>query len=94
MEVHMSNINLVGSGVDTLILNVLYCDSKSQPIKQELDEKLQEELDYLQSEAQRVGTAVARLGLSRCPPVCRATWSGETMAVAINRFTTTLPTIE
>ena len=33
-------VKLVGSGVDTLILNVRYCDSKSQPIKQELDEQL------------------------------------------------------
>src|SRR5947209_7398044 len=52
-------IKLVGSGVDTLILNVRYSDSKGQPIKQELDEKLQEELDYLQGEARHVETAVA-----------------------------------
>ena len=37
----MQGIKLVGSGVDTLILNVRYCDSKGQPVKQELDEKLQ-----------------------------------------------------
>ena len=52
-------INLVGYGVDTLILNVRYCDSKGQPLKQELDEKLAQELDYLQGEARRVETAVA-----------------------------------
>lgn len=59
MEVPMSNINLVGSGVDTLILNVRYCDSKGFPLKQELDEKLAQELDYLQNEARRVETAIA-----------------------------------
>jgi hypothetical protein len=45
--------------VDTLIPNVRYSDNKDQPVKQELDEKLQEELEYLQSEARRVETAVA-----------------------------------
>ncbi len=50
---------LVGYGVDTLILNVRYSDSKGQPVKQELDEKLAQELDYLQAEARRVETAVA-----------------------------------
>src|SRR2546421_11562655 len=55
----MSNMNLVGSGVDTLIVNVRYSDSKGQPVKQELDEKLAQELDYLQGEARHVETAVA-----------------------------------
>jgi len=50
---------LVGYGVDTLILNMRYSDSKSQPVKQELDEKLVQELDCLQGEARRVETAVA-----------------------------------
>ena len=45
--------------MDTLILNVRYCDEKSQPVKRELDEKLAQELDYLQSEARYVETAVA-----------------------------------
>ena len=52
-------IDLVGYGVDTLILNVRYSDSKGQPVKQELDEKLVQELDYLQGEARQVETAVA-----------------------------------
>src|SRR6266700_2750914 len=52
-------IKLVGYGVDTLILNVRYSDSKGQPVKQELDEKLLQELDYLQGEARRGETAVA-----------------------------------
>src|SRR5713226_7940171 len=52
-------INLVGCGADTLILNVHYSDSKEQPIKQELDEQLVQELDYLQGQARRVETAVA-----------------------------------
>jgi hypothetical protein len=56
MEEH---VKLVGYGVDTLILNVRYSDSKGQPVKQELDEKLVQELDYLQGEARRVETAIA-----------------------------------
>ncbi len=52
-------IKLVGYGVDTLILNVRYCDSKGQPVKRELDEKLVQELDYLQDEARHIETAVA-----------------------------------
>src|SRR5260221_10468881 len=59
MEVPMQTVKLLGYGVDTLILNVRYSDSKGQPIKQELDEKLAQELDYLQGEARRVETAVA-----------------------------------
>jgi hypothetical protein len=47
----MSNIKLVGYGVDTLILNVRYTDKNGQPVKQELDEKLAGELDDLQAEA-------------------------------------------
>src|SRR6266496_1016026 len=58
-EVCMSDSKLVGYGVDTLILNVRYSDSKGQPVKQELDGKLVQELDYLQGEARRVETAVA-----------------------------------
>jgi hypothetical protein len=57
--VRMPNIKLVGYGVDTLILNVRYTDSKGRPVKQELDEKLVQELDYLQGDARRVETAVA-----------------------------------
>ncbi len=52
-------IHLVGYGVDTLVLNVRYADKQGQPVKQELDEKLQAELDYLQGEARRLETPVA-----------------------------------
>src|SRR5438876_7199914 len=52
-------INLVSYGVDTLIINVRYSDSKGQPVKQELDEKLLQVLDYLQGEARRVETGIA-----------------------------------
>ncbi len=55
----MQAIKLVGSGVDTLIVNVRYSDGTGQPVKQELDENLQQELYYLQGEARRVETAVA-----------------------------------
>jgi len=54
-----SAIQLVGYGVDTLILNVRYSDSSFLPIKQELDEKLQKELDYLQASARQDENAVA-----------------------------------
>ena len=52
-------IKLVGYGVDTLIINVRYSDGKGQPVRQELDEKLVQELDYLQGEARQAETAVA-----------------------------------
>jgi hypothetical protein len=47
----MSEIKIVGRGVDTLVLNVSYSDKQFQPIKQELDADLQEELNILQGEA-------------------------------------------
>ncbi len=53
------SMKLVGYGVDTLILNVRYSDSSFAPIKQELDEKLQKELDYLQASARQDENAVA-----------------------------------
>ncbi len=46
-------IHLVGYGVDTLILNVRYCDKNSQPIKQELADAVAHELDDLQGEARK-----------------------------------------
>ena len=52
-------VKLVGYGVDTLILNVRYSDSLFTPIKQELDETLQKELDYLQASARQDENAVA-----------------------------------
>jgi hypothetical protein len=47
----MSLVKIVGRGVDTLVLNVCYADKQLQPIKQELDADLQEELNSLQGEA-------------------------------------------
>ena len=47
----MSKVNIVGRGVDTLVLNVCYADKQFQPIKQELDQDLQDELQVLQNEA-------------------------------------------
>ena len=47
----MSEVKIVGRGVDTLVLNVSYVDKQFQPIKQELDANLQEELNSLQGEA-------------------------------------------
>ena len=53
------SIKLVVYGVDTLILNVCYPDSSFAPIKHELDESLQKELDYLQVPARQDENAVA-----------------------------------
>lgn len=47
----MSRTKLVGRGIDALVLNVCYADKQFQPIKQELDPDLQNELNLLQSEA-------------------------------------------
>ena len=53
------NIKLVGSGIATLSFNVRSCDSKGQPIKQELNETLVQELDHLQGESRHIETTVA-----------------------------------
>ena len=47
----MSEVKIVGRGVDTLVLNVCYADKQFQPIKQELNADLQEVLSRLQDEA-------------------------------------------
>ena len=47
----MSEIKIVGRGVDTLVLNICYADKQFQPVKQELNQGLQNELNILQSEA-------------------------------------------
>ena len=44
---------VVGRGVDTLVLNVYYADKHFQPIKQELAEYLQNELNLFQSASNR-----------------------------------------
>ncbi len=50
---------LVGSGVDTLVLNVRYADSSYEPVKQELDKDLQQRLDGLQQQARFEEQALA-----------------------------------
>jgi hypothetical protein len=47
----MSEVKMVGRGVDTLVLNVCYTDKQFQPIKQELAEVMQSELNLLQGAA-------------------------------------------
>ncbi|HEU0004315.1 MAG TPA: hypothetical protein VFQ36_25660 [Ktedonobacteraceae bacterium] len=47
----MSEVKIVGRGVDMLVLNVSYADKQFQPIKQELDADLQGKLNSLQGEA-------------------------------------------
>src|SRR5256884_7072921 len=54
----MSEVKVVGRGVDTLVLNVCYADKQFQPIKQELDADLQEVLSRLQDEARINESAV------------------------------------
>jgi hypothetical protein len=41
----MPEVKVVGRGVDTSVLNICYADKQFQPIKQELDADLQEELN-------------------------------------------------
>jgi hypothetical protein len=67
-EAMEQNIKLIGSGIDTLIFNVRSCDRTGQPIKQELDVKLVQELDSLQREARRVD------GTENCPLTCVCTF--------------------
>lgn len=55
----MSEIKIVGRGVDTLVLNLYYADKQFQPIKQELDGNLQEELNRLQGEARLAESPLA-----------------------------------
>jgi hypothetical protein len=54
----MTVVRVVGRGVDTLVLNVCYADKQFQPIKQELDADLQEELNSMQGEARINETAI------------------------------------
>src|SRR6202049_2606551 len=54
----MSEVTIVGRGADTLVLNVCYADKQFQPIKQELDADLQDELNTLQGEARINESAV------------------------------------
>jgi hypothetical protein len=45
----VSEIKIVGQGMDTLVLNICYTDEDFQPVKRELDEGLQRELNQLQN---------------------------------------------
>jgi hypothetical protein len=47
----VSEVKIVGCGVDTLVLNVCYADNRFQPLKRELAEDLQKELNLLQGTA-------------------------------------------
>jgi hypothetical protein len=47
----MLRVKVLGRGVDTMVLNVRYSDKHFQPIKKELSEDLQNELNLLQSTA-------------------------------------------
>ncbi len=58
-ESWIDKVKLVGYGVDTLVLNVRYANQQFQPIQQELDTTLMQELDSLQGEAKIAETAVA-----------------------------------
>lgn len=47
----MPEVKIVGRDVDTLVLNVCHTDKHFQPMKQELAEGLQNELNLLQGAA-------------------------------------------
>src|SRR5689334_22079804 len=47
----MPTIKIVGRGVDTFVLNVCYADTHSQPLKKDLSEGLQNQLNQLQNAA-------------------------------------------
>ncbi len=49
----MGRIRLVGYGIDTLVLNMRYCNEEGQPIKQELAEEVAQVLDDLQTQARQ-----------------------------------------
>jgi len=51
----MPEIQIVGRGVDTLVLNVCYTNDCLQPVKRELEEGLQRELNQLQNMARLSG---------------------------------------
>lgn len=54
----MLNTQIVGRGVDTLVLNVSYADTSFKPIKQELASDLQAVLSRLQDEARNQEVAI------------------------------------
>lgn len=54
----MPEVKILGRGVNTLVLNVCYKDKQFQPIKQELTEDLQNELNLLQGTARLHETPV------------------------------------
>jgi hypothetical protein len=60
----MQEPQLVGYGVDILILNMRYTDEKYQLIKKELAEEIMYELDELQGAARRNAMAMIWLGLT------------------------------
>jgi hypothetical protein len=55
----MLDCKIVGRGIDTLVLNVSYADKQFQPLKQELDTILQEELNSLQGLARLAESPLA-----------------------------------
>ena len=54
----MSEVKIVGRGVDTLVLNVCGADDNGKPVKQELATDLQAQLSQLQEEARTRETAI------------------------------------
>ena len=55
----MSEVKVVGRGVDTLLVNVSYADERFKPVKLELSEELQHELEALQAVAREEEQAKA-----------------------------------
>ncbi len=47
----MTEVKIIGRGVDTLVMNVCYADRQFQPLKKEVSENLQNYLNVLQNAA-------------------------------------------
>jgi len=78
----MQEPQLVGYGVDTLILSMRYTDEKYQPIKKELSEEIAYELDELQGAARRKNGNDLTVVIPGRLALCRTAWRRQTMAVA------------
>lgn len=91
----MPEVKIVSRGIDTLVLNVCYADEQFQPVKQELAEELQQELEALQCESRDLEKPIITrwffqgIALYMQPKGSRGPWSwilrSPLLSVAISR---------